>query len=156
VRVFDLGPAHTAGDSVVHIPDVGALYAGDLLFIGCTPVVWAGPIANWIAACDFMISLDTPVVVPGHGPITDPDGIRAVRDYLSQVSYWATESHSKGLDFRQAAFEVDLGEYRTWLDAERIVVNFYQRYRELDPDLPEVEPLALLGLAAQWDHERGI
>src|SRR6201992_876232 len=85
VELLNLGPAHTAADSVVHVPDAGVLFGGDLLFIGCTPIVWAGPIRNWIAACDAMIALDAPIVVPGHGPVTDPDGIRAVRGYLAHV-----------------------------------------------------------------------
>jgi glyoxylase-like metal-dependent hydrolase (beta-lactamase superfamily II) len=46
IDVLNLGPAHTAADSVVHVPDAGVLFGGDLLFIGCTPIVWAGPIAN--------------------------------------------------------------------------------------------------------------
>ncbi|HEY7050932.1 MAG TPA: fumarylacetoacetate hydrolase family protein, partial [Mycobacterium sp.] len=86
VDLVNLGPAHTAADTVVHVADAGVLFAGDLLFIGCTPIVWQGPIANWVAACDAMIAMDAPTVVPGHGPITDPDGIRAVRRYLVHVS----------------------------------------------------------------------
>ena len=72
INLLNLGPAHTAADSVVHVPDAGVLFGGDLLFIGCTPIVWAGPIDNWVAACDAMIALDAPTVVPGHGPVTDP------------------------------------------------------------------------------------
>lgn len=44
--LLNLGSAHTAADSVVHVPDAGVLFGGDLLFIGCTPIVWAGPLAN--------------------------------------------------------------------------------------------------------------
>ena len=135
VKLLDLGPAHTAADTVVHVPDAGVLFAGDLLFIGCTPIVWAGPIANWVAACDTMIALDAPTVVPGHGPITDPDGIRAVRGYLVHVSEQAEAAYRQGLSFAEAADTIDLGEYGNWLDAERVVVNVYQRYRELDPNI---------------------
>ncbi|OHU99410.1 fumarylacetoacetate hydrolase family protein [Mycobacterium talmoniae] len=155
VRVLNLGPAHTAADSVVHVPDAGVLFAGDLLFIGCTPIVWAGPIANWVAACDAMIGLDAPTVVPGHGPITDPDGIRAVRGYLLHVAEQADAAHGRGLSFAEAADGIDLGEYATWLDAERVVVNVYQRYRELDADTPRLELMALLGLQAEWLAKRG-
>ncbi len=150
VRLLNLGPAHTAADSVVHIPDAGVLFAGDLLFIGCTPIVWAGPIANWIAACDAMIALDAPIVVPGHGPVSDPDGIRAVRGYLVHVNEQAEAAYRKGLSFAEAADTIELGEYATWLDAERLVVNVYQRYRELDPQTPPLEPLALLAMQAEW------
>jgi 2-keto-4-pentenoate hydratase/2-oxohepta-3-ene-1,7-dioic acid hydratase in catechol pathway/glyoxylase-like metal-dependent hydrolase (beta-lactamase superfamily II) len=150
VRLLDLGPAHTAADTVVHVPDAGVLFAGDLLFIGCTPIVWAGPIANWVAACDTMIALDAPTVVPGHGPITDPDGIRAVRGYLVHVSEQAEAAFRQGLSFAEAADTIDLGEYGSWLDAERVVVNVYQRYRELDPDIAELPVLALMTMQAEW------
>jgi 2-keto-4-pentenoate hydratase/2-oxohepta-3-ene-1,7-dioic acid hydratase in catechol pathway/glyoxylase-like metal-dependent hydrolase (beta-lactamase superfamily II) len=155
VDLLNLGPAHTAADSVVHVPDAGVLFGGDLLFIGCTPIVWAGPISNWIAACDAMIALDAPIVVPGHGPVTDPDGIRAVRGYLAHVDEQAEAAYRKGLSWAEAANGIDLGEYATWLDAERVVVNVYQRYRELDPDTPQLEVLALLVMQADWLAKRG-
>ncbi len=155
VDLLNLGPAHTAADSVVHVPDAGVLFGGDLLFIGCTPIVWAGPIANWIAACDAMIALDAPIVVPGHGPITDPDGIRRVRDYFVHISEQANAAYRKGLSFAEAVEAVDLGEYATWLDSERVVVNIYQRYRELDPDTPQQEVLGLLVMQAEWLAKRG-
>ena len=110
--LLNLGPAHTAADSVVHVPDAGVLFAGDLLFIGCTPIVWAGPIANWVAACDAMIALDAPTVVPGHGPITDADGIRAVRGYLVHVAEQAEAAYRKGLSFVEAADSIDLASTR--------------------------------------------
>jgi 2-keto-4-pentenoate hydratase/2-oxohepta-3-ene-1,7-dioic acid hydratase in catechol pathway/glyoxylase-like metal-dependent hydrolase (beta-lactamase superfamily II) len=150
VKLLDLGPAHTAADTVVHVPDAGVLFAGDLLFIGCTPIVWAGPIANWVAACETMIALDAPTVVPGHGPITDPDGIRAVRGYLVHVSEQAEAAYRQGLSFAEAADTIDLGEYGNWLDAERVVVNVYQRYRELDPNIAELPVLALMTMQAEW------
>lgn len=154
VEFFNLGPAHTAADSVVHVPDAGVLFGGDLLFIGCTPIVWAGPIANWVAACDAMIALDAPIVVPGHGPVTDPDGIRAVRGYLAHVAEQTEAAYRKGLSWAEAADTIDLGEYAGWLDAERVVVNVYQRYRELDPDTPQLEVLALLVMQADWLAKR--
>jgi 2-keto-4-pentenoate hydratase/2-oxohepta-3-ene-1,7-dioic acid hydratase in catechol pathway/glyoxylase-like metal-dependent hydrolase (beta-lactamase superfamily II) len=155
INMLNLGPAHTAADSVVHVPDAGVLFGGDLLFIGCTPIVWAGPIANWITACDVMIALDAPTVVPGHGPVTDPDGIRAVRGYLAHVAEQAEAAHCKGLSWAEAADAIDLVEYASWLDAERVVVNVYQRYRELDPNTPQLEIMALLMMQAEWLAKRG-
>ena len=154
VNLLNLGPAHTAADSVVHVPDAGVLFGGDLLFIGCTPIVWAGPIANWVAACDTMIAMDAPIVVPGHGPVTDPDGIRAVRGYLAHVAEQAEAAYRRGLSWAEAADTIDLGEYATWLDAERVVVNVYQRYRELAPDTPQLEIMGLLVMQAEWLAKR--
>ena len=57
VRVIEVGPAHTAGDAVVWVPDVSVCFAADVLFIGCTPITWAGPVASWLAAIDRIASL---------------------------------------------------------------------------------------------------
>ncbi|MET7459722.1 fumarylacetoacetate hydrolase family protein [Nonomuraea sp. NPDC005501] len=150
VRVTNLGPAHTGADSVVHVPDAGVLFAGDLLFVGCTPIVWSGPIANWIAACDAMLATGAETIVPGHGPVTDPDGIRAVRGYLAHVVEQADAAHARGLSFAEAVQAVDLGEYAGWLDSERIVVNLHRRYRELDPaGTPELGQLTLMAMMAE-------
>src|ERR1700677_1540985 len=154
VELLNLGPAHTAADSVVHVPDAGVLFAGDLLFIGCTPIVWAGPLANWVAACDAMIALDPVTVVPGHGPVTDVEGIRGVRGYLAHVAEQAEAAYNKGLSWSEAADTIDLGEYATWLDAERVVINVYIRYRELDSDTPQLPAMGLLAMQAEWLAKR--
>ena len=150
VELLNLGPAHTAADSVVYVRDAGVLFAGDLLFIGCTPIVWAGPIANWVAACDAMIELDAQTVVPGHGPVTDADGIRSVRGYLVHIAEQAEAAYRNGLSFMEAADTIDLGEYASWLDAERVVINVYTRYRELDSDTPQLPAMGLLAMQAEW------
>jgi glyoxylase-like metal-dependent hydrolase (beta-lactamase superfamily II) len=62
-----LGSAHTRGDVLVHLPADKILYTGDLLFVGGHPVLWAGPIENWIKACDYILSLD----VDASSPATD-------------------------------------------------------------------------------------
>ncbi|HEY7054808.1 MAG TPA: hypothetical protein VH496_22145, partial [Mycobacterium sp.] len=50
---------------------------------------------------------------------------------------------------------IDLGEYANWLDAERAVVNVYQRYRELDPQTPKLPVMALLAMQADWHAKHG-
>ena len=139
VELIEVGPAHTAGDTLVVVPDAGVVYTGDILFIGGTPVVWAGPIANWIAACDLMLGMDVDVVVPGHGPITDKSGVRAVRDYLAFVDVEATACHAAGLDAFEAARQIadDVGanaQFAMLGEFGRIAVNVDTVYRTLDPD----------------------
>jgi glyoxylase-like metal-dependent hydrolase (beta-lactamase superfamily II) len=81
VTLLELGPAHTGGDTIVHVPDARTVFTGDLLFIDGTPIVWAS-LSNWIAACDRILDLGAEVLVPGHGPVTDASGVRDVRRYL--------------------------------------------------------------------------
>ncbi len=138
VELIEVGPAHTAGDTIVHVPDASTVYTGDILFIGGTPIVWAGPLSNWIAACDLMLDLDVDTVVPGHGPLTDAAGIVAVRDYLSFVDSEATARHEAGIDAFDAARDIGrlLGadeRFGEWGEFGRIAVNVETVYRTLDP-----------------------
>ena len=114
------------------------MFTGDILFIGGTPIVWAGPLSNWVAACDLMLGMDVDVVVPGHGPLTDKAGVAAVRDYLAFVDAEATARHDAGIDAWEAAKDiatlVGAGEdFGSWGEAGRIAVNVETVYRTLDP-----------------------
>ncbi|MBI4936505.1 MAG: MBL fold metallo-hydrolase [Actinobacteria bacterium] len=138
VELIEVGPAHTRGDTLAYVPDAKAIYTGDILFIGGTPIVWAGPLSNWVAACDLMLGMDIETVVPGHGPLTDKAGIAAVRDYLSYVDTEATARHAAGIDAWEAARQIaaDIGakeEFRGWSEFGRISVNVDTAYRSLDP-----------------------
>lgn len=136
IELVEVGPAHTAGDVIAFVPDARTVYTGDILFIGGTPIVWAGPLSNWIAACDFIVGLDVDHVVPGHGPITDKAGVVAVRDYLSFIEREATNRHRAGIDAFEAARDIarQLGEFAQWGEFGRVSVNVDTVYRTLDPD----------------------
>jgi glyoxylase-like metal-dependent hydrolase (beta-lactamase superfamily II) len=151
VEVLPLGPAHTRGDVVVWVPDTRTLFAGDLLFIDGTPMMWAGPIGNWIAACDRMLALEPVVVVPGHGPVTGPHGIRQVRDYLSFIDGYARDSFAAGLPWREAVARVELGRYAAWGESERTVAMIHGAYRALDPATEPLNALQMLAAMAEWD-----
>ena len=130
VELIEVGPCHTRGDVLVHLPDRGTVFTGDILFIDGTPIMWEGPVANWVAACDRMLAMDVDVIVPGHGPITDKRGVSGVRDYLVYVTDEARKRYDAGLDPIEAARDIALGDFDSWGDAERIVVNVATLYRE--------------------------
>jgi cyclase len=132
-ELIEVGPAHTRGDVLAYLPRERVVFTGDILFIGGTPIAWAGPLSNWIAACDLIGGMDVDVVVPGHGPVTDKSGVVTVRDELAFVEREATARHGAGLSAWDAAQEIfrlapgDLGE------AGRVAVNVETVYRSLDP-----------------------
>ncbi len=138
VDLIEVGPAHTDGDILVHVPDAKTVYTGDILFIGGTPIVWAGPLSNWVAACDLMLDMDIDTVVPGHGPLTDKAGVRAVRDYLAFVDAEAIGRHAAGMDAFDAARDIGAAlaadeRFSSWGEFGRIAVNVDTVYRTLDP-----------------------
>ncbi|MDA5194049.1 MBL fold metallo-hydrolase [Govanella unica] len=150
VHLIEVGPAHTRGDTLVYVPEDKVIYTGDILFIGGTPIIWAGPVGNWIKACEYMLTLDVDVVVPGHGPITDKAGVRQVRDYLSFVHDEARKRFDAGMSFEDAAFDIALGEFGKWTDTERLVVNIYSLYKEFRGVEEHPDYMALFGIMSRF------
>ena len=130
VELIEVGPAHTNGDVLVHVPSDKVVFTGDILFIEGHPILWAGPVKNWINACDRIISMEVDFVVPGHGPVTDNRGVKAVRDYLVYIDTESRKRFESGLSALEAAKEIDLDLFSTWGDGERIAVNVNSLYRE--------------------------
>jgi glyoxylase-like metal-dependent hydrolase (beta-lactamase superfamily II) len=150
VELIEVGPAHTAGDVLVHLPDTKTVFTGDILFIGGTPIIWAGPVSNWLDACDRIIDMAPDVIVPGHGPITDSDGVRKVQEYLRFVHDEARKRYDEGMDAREATFDIALGEFADLGDAERLAVNVSTLYREFEGKLDErPDTMALFSLMAE-------
>jgi cyclase len=139
VVLYELGPAHTPGDAAAWVPDVKTAYAGDILFIGGTPIIWAGPVDNWIAACTRLLDLKADVYVPGHGPITDRAGVVAARDYLEFVRDETTSRFQKGMTIDETVADIDahLGRFEDLGAKERLVQNVINIYGSLDPSAPE-------------------
>jgi glyoxylase-like metal-dependent hydrolase (beta-lactamase superfamily II) len=153
VRLLEVGPAHTRGDVLVHVPGDRIVFTGDILFIDGTPILWAGPVGNWIAACERIASMDVEIVIPGHGPACERARALEVRDYLVYVRDEARLRYDAGLSATDAAHDVALGDYASWGDAERIAVNVHTLYREFSggrlPAPNALELFALMGALAR-------
>ena len=149
VDLIEVGPAHTRGDILVHLPEDGVVFTGDILFIEGTPILWEGPVSNWIDACDRIVAMKPKVIVPGHGPLTDLNGVRGVRDYLEFIRDEARKRFEAGLTASEAARDIALGHYSSWLDSERIVINVQTLYSEFDPKTPQANLVELFGLMGE-------
>lgn len=154
VQLVDVGPAHTRGDVLVHVPAARTIFTGDILFIDGTPIMWEGPVGNWIAACDHILGLDVAHIVPGHGPLATRADVQAVRDYLVYVRDEARARHDAGMTARDAAHDIALGRFASWRDAERIAVNVDTLYREFAHDHGPRDVVALFGLMGELYYDR--
>ena len=144
VSLLQVGPAHTAGDAVVHLPDAGIVFTGDILFHGGHPIVWAGPVANWITACDRVLELDPTVLVPGHGPLATPAALVDLKEYFELLTSEAKTRYEAGMSPLDAARDIDLGPYAEWSESERVVANVHALYRDFGDRSP-ADALTLLG-----------
>jgi cyclase len=148
VELIEAGPAHTPGDLIVHVPDAEAVFAGDLMFVGVTPIMWVGPVENWLAGLERIIELSPRVVVPGHGPPTDLDGVRTVRGYWEFVAP-AVRGGRTAREILDSLPEPYVG----WDNPERISVNAAIIARGAGPRLPERARMRLLSQMGQLAQE---
>src|SRR5579883_3206524 len=148
VRLLEVGPAHTRGDTLVYVPGDRGIFTGDILFIEGHPIMWAGPVGNWIRACDLILSLDVETIVPGHGPITDKQGVAQVKAYFEYVLQETRKRYEAGMPAFEAAKDISLEPYASWTDGERIAVTVASIYRELSSDPTPPDMVSMFGQMA--------
>jgi glyoxylase-like metal-dependent hydrolase (beta-lactamase superfamily II) len=83
-------PAHTDGDSIIWFEEANVVHMGDNFFNGLYPVIdlsAGGTAQGLLDSVDAVISqvnADT-VIIPGHGPVSDVEGLRKFRTMLGTV-----------------------------------------------------------------------
>lgn len=144
VELIEVGPAHSLGDTLIHVPDDGVVFTGDILFNGGTPIAWYGPVHRWVRACDILLDLPAEVIVAGHGPVATKADVRRMRQYLVDVTGQTRRMFDAGLSWEQAVAEFDFGAYADWDDAERVAVTIQTLYDDFtygDADRPVREKM---------------
>ena len=91
IRAQHVENAHTDGDSLIWIEERDVVHMGDVYFNGRYPFIdvdAGGSAAGIVAAADAALA-ELPadaVVIPGHGPLSNPAELKAYRDMLDTVS----------------------------------------------------------------------
>lgn len=149
-------PAHTTGDLVAWLPGERVLFAGDLVFHGLTPLVFAGSVDGALQSLDWLAALDPGLLVPGHGPLVTSADLPRVLDeharYYRFVLDTAAAGRRDGLGPLEAARRAGLGEFAGWPDAERLVLNLHRAYAEAEDR--ELDLADAFGDALTWNGGR--
>ena len=130
VRLIHLGRGHTIGDVLVLLPNEQLLFAGDVAFHGVTPLAFEGHIGDWIGVCDRVGGIDVERIVPGHGPVSGKSALREMRGYLELIRSQAREAFDDGRSQEEAVAAIDLGDYASWVEPERLPMNVARLYQE--------------------------
>jgi cyclase len=154
VALMEVGPGHTIGDVLVHSPSDRTVFTGDVLFIDCTPLMWTGPVEKLLQACDVILDLDVDHIVPGHGPLTDRQGVRRVQSYLRYIDTEARRRFDAGMSAEEASRDIALGDYEAWGDNERIAVNVDTLYRSYAKDHTPADAIEIFARMGRLAHDR--
>jgi cyclase len=141
LELIEVGPAHTRGDTLVHVPSERVLFSGDILFSGAHPITWAGPVSNWIVACERILAIDPLVIVPGHGPLAGPEAVRELKSYFEYLYAQVRACRAEGMTALEASRSIALERWADWGEPERLVVTVANIFRELSGDEEPLNPL---------------
>jgi glyoxylase-like metal-dependent hydrolase (beta-lactamase superfamily II) len=138
VHLIYVGPCHQVGDTLVWVPKVRVLFAGDVIFRLCTPMGWVGTFVKWIETLDYIANeLKPDVIVPGHGPVCGVEGATEMKRYLEYVRDESRRLFDDGMDARTASRRIDLGPYSDWISPERVYLNVERAFREFRGEPPD-------------------
>lgn len=130
-ELIHVGPAHSRGDTIVHVPEERVVFAGDVVFCEVAPMGWEGTHEGWIAALDLIESLEPEAIVPGHGPVCTVEDMNEMRAYMQRVRSQAEAWRAQGLSSVDAAARIDVGEAADWKGVDARVWFMVERtYRE--------------------------
>lgn len=156
VELLEVGPVHTSGDLMVYVPDARTLFTGDILFIGSTPVMLAGPLENWLAVLDSIFGMDVDTIVPGHGAITNHEGVHQVKAYWEYIDDRVHTCYNAGMSARETASAIVLNTeyakqpFADWDSPERIRTTVHTMYCHLQG---RTKPTSLAEwLAVLWEQ----
>ena len=134
IRMFYVPNAHSDGDLLFHFVKADVIHTGDLFFSNGFPFInisAGGSVEGMIKAADTILGMcdERTKVIPGHGPLSGPDGVKAFRDLIvSGRDRIATlVKQGKSLDEAVASKPVE-GFYKggeSWLSPEMFVKVVY-------------------------------
>ncbi len=126
IHLIHLENAHTDGDTVVYFKKSNILHTGDLCFSGAYPFIdttHGGSIKGLIEAYDRMLQMidDNTKVIPGHGPLTNREGLEKYRNMLVTVRERISKLMSEGKTLEQ-------------IIASKPTADFDQDFQNFEPD----------------------
>ena len=106
VRLVQIGPGHTRGDTIAWLPGEGTLFSGDLVEYNAGIYTGDAQLAEWPDTLDKLRALKPRALVPGRGPAlkNEADAIKAIdftQNFVRQLLACAREGVKAGKDLKQ-------------------------------------------------------
>ena len=97
IVLFPSGNSHSPGDLITWLPQQRVVISGDVVYSDRMPTTSASDITQWITMLDALQQLDPAAVIPGHGDVTDVEGLRRLHALLSGIHDEVKKGYEAGL-----------------------------------------------------------
>ncbi len=141
VRMQHAGAGHTDNDLFVFFPDLNLLHTGDLVFHKLHPYMDVPAGANsrgWQKSLQAMIEIcdDKTIVVPGHGDVTNVEGLRGQLAYFDTLRDIVAEARKTEGITREQVSQMQPDELKSFgferMQANNLSVMFDELEKEAD------------------------
>lgn len=95
IHVLHAG-GHSAGTSIVHVPDEGLVFSGDLVFNALHPTMQYAESKAWLTALNRLRKMAVETVVPGRGQVGDKAITYPLSDYIREIRAAVRKSYRAG------------------------------------------------------------
>ncbi|MEQ9561601.1 MAG: MBL fold metallo-hydrolase [Woeseiaceae bacterium] len=121
---------HTRGDLLVYFPQLEVLAAGDLVDV--MPYSGHGYPLEWLAALEFIETLDAGIIVPGHGAtLRDRQLIANLISYFDSLTRQVAALAADGKDLESVRDAIDLSTSRQLLAGDdEAAARFFDRVQD--------------------------
>jgi len=102
---------HTPATAVIHLPENGILFTGDLHEHELHPYAGDGNILEWMEALRRVEAMDVEKLVPGHGDVCDLKSVARMRQYFEEMKERVLELMRQGCGRDEVEERVDLFSY---------------------------------------------
>jgi len=136
IHAIHVAPAHTDGDSIVYFETADVIHMGDVFFQSGYPFVdlsSGGSVQGVIDGVSRALEMIGPntKVIPGHGELSDRDGLIAYRDMLQTVVGRVAKMKAAGKSVEEIQAAKPTAEFdERWgggfIDADRFVATVFE------------------------------
>lgn len=127
--------SHTPGDLLVYLPDDKLLVAGDILVQHMAPSFRDAHVKHWIESLAEIEKMDVKNIVPGHGPLMNLAGVKAMRERMVALYAAVEAGYKKGLTDSEIRKTLDLREWIQMVNYDELMGgNINRTYLEVEQD----------------------
>jgi cyclase len=143
IKLIYPGPAHTNCNILVLFPRQKVVHMGDMFFHESLPYIDfknGSNTANWIVQLKKVQSWDVAAVIPGHGPLSDKQGLNKQIAYLTFLRQAVAGELQKGSGLEAMKTAIVLpAEFKNWQYQIIFPSNIEAVYREMTMPVQEQE-----------------
>lgn len=132
-RLIDYEGGHCGSDAVLHLPEDGIVFMGDLLFTEAHPTLAEGDADKTQSTLVQVRKLQAGIFVPGHGPVGQAASLDELDEYINTLRALVCDAIHRGATEAEIEKIGIPGKFQSWIFPTFFATNLKSLYhRQID------------------------